>query len=162
ETFEAWRYDEPAFRGENARYDATDEEFVVEVDLARSTTLRATACAVTAPSAEVASASAAPGEAGTVPPGATHGGPLWSARADDGGGVRLGRAGRGRHGAARGHRRRPAVVRPRGRRRRHRRHLAAGRPVGGDRRAGPRARAGARAGAGAGGPSDGGVPPLQH
>lgn len=83
DTFEAWRYDEPAFRGENARYDATDEEFVVEVDLVRSTTLTPTAWAVTAPSVEVASASTAPGEPVEVALPAAEVDQLWYARVTD-------------------------------------------------------------------------------
>lgn len=88
ETFEAWRYDEPPFRGANARYDATDEEFVVEVDLVRSTTLRPTAFAVTGPATELAPVTAAPGEAVAVPLPAADVDQLWFARvADDDGNV---------------------------------------------------------------------------
>ncbi|MBD8045179.1 lamin tail domain-containing protein [Arthrobacter sp. Sa2BUA2] len=39
DSFEAWKYDEPAFRGDAARYDASDDEFVAAVSLLRSTTL---------------------------------------------------------------------------------------------------------------------------
>ncbi len=83
DTFEAWRYDEPAYRGANARYDATDEEFVVEVDLVRSTTLTPTAWAVTTPSTELLSASAAPGEPVEVALRASEVDQLWYARVTD-------------------------------------------------------------------------------
>ncbi|MEE6281576.1 lamin tail domain-containing protein [Georgenia sp. MJ170] len=61
DSFEAWRYDEPLYRGEAARYDDGDDEFVVEVDLIRSTDVTTTSWAVTGESAEVAAAQTATG-----------------------------------------------------------------------------------------------------
>ena len=55
DAFDAWRYDEPAYRGDNARYDASDDEFVAEISLMRDLTLESTAWAVTGPSTELAS-----------------------------------------------------------------------------------------------------------
>ncbi len=83
DSFEAWRYDEPAFRGENARYDITDEEFVVDVDLVRSTTLSPTAVALTEPASEVDAASAAPGEAVGITLEAGDTDRLWYVRVTD-------------------------------------------------------------------------------
>ncbi|WP_114907415.1 lamin tail domain-containing protein [Ornithinimicrobium murale] len=61
DSFEAWRYDEPAFRGDAARYDNTDDEFVVGVHLLRSTDITSTGWALTAPSTVVTTASTTPG-----------------------------------------------------------------------------------------------------
>jgi len=83
DTFEAWRYDEPAFRGENARYDATDEEFVVDVELVRSTTLSPAGWAVSGPSTELVTAATAPGDAVEVPLVATDVDQLWYAQVTD-------------------------------------------------------------------------------
>src|SRR5699024_2830170 len=83
DSFEPWLYDEPAHRGENIRYSATDEEFVVSVDLTRSTTLSPEAFAVTGPATEAAAGSAAPGEAVEVPREAGDVDQLWYVRATD-------------------------------------------------------------------------------
>jgi len=61
DSFEAWKYDEPAFRGANARYDAGDDEFVAAVTLQRSTQLTGTGWAVTGPSTDIDAAQAAAG-----------------------------------------------------------------------------------------------------
>ncbi len=73
DSFEAWRYDEPAFRGDAARYDAADDEFVVGVHLLRSTTVTTTGWTLTGPSSVVATERTAPGTAVEVelPEGAT-------------------------------------------------------------------------------------------
>lgn len=60
DSFEAWRYDEPAFRGEEARYDNADDEFVVGVHLLRSTDVTSTGWSLTGPSTVVATASTTP------------------------------------------------------------------------------------------------------
>ena len=84
DTFESWRYDEPAYRGDDARYDASDEEFVVEVDLVRSTTLQPAMWAVTGPAEEIDGGTVAPGESAQVQlPTATDVDRLWYARVDD-------------------------------------------------------------------------------
>ena len=64
DSFEAWKYDEPEFRGAAARYDAGDDEFVAKVSLRRDTTLAASGWTVTGPSTEA--------DAASVPAGAEH------------------------------------------------------------------------------------------
>lgn len=90
ETFESWRYDEPAYRGEEARYDADDEEFVVEVDLVRTTTLQPAMWAVTGPAEEIDGGTVAPEEAAEVALGdAGDVDRLWYARVSDADGNRV-------------------------------------------------------------------------
>ncbi|QOR72201.1 lamin tail domain-containing protein [Ruania alkalisoli] len=84
DTFEAWAYDEPAFRGSDARYDATDEEFVVAVDLIRSTTLASAGWAVTEPSTQITTADVAPSEAVEVSFESSSKDMLWYGRVVDG------------------------------------------------------------------------------
>ncbi|POH60072.1 hypothetical protein CVS28_03715 [Arthrobacter glacialis] len=54
DSFEAWKYDEPAYRGATARYDAGDDEFVAQVSLIRSTTLKSSQWAQTGSFSEFA------------------------------------------------------------------------------------------------------------
>ncbi len=42
DSFDAWKYDEPDFRGENARYGPEDDEFVVQLSLTRPTSFSTT------------------------------------------------------------------------------------------------------------------------
>lgn len=66
DSFEAWRYDEPAFRGANARYDNGDDEFTVGVHLLRSTTVTTTGWTLSEPTSVVATESTTPGAPVTV------------------------------------------------------------------------------------------------
>ncbi|MGO1317198.1 MAG: lamin tail domain-containing protein [Cellulomonadaceae bacterium] len=83
DSFEAWQYDEPSFRGDNARYSVRNDEFVVGVDLIRSTTLTARSWAVTGAGSELATASTAPGQGVQVPLTAGEVDQLWFAEVTD-------------------------------------------------------------------------------
>lgn len=52
DSFEAWKYDEPSFRGDAARYTAADDEFVAHVSIKRDLALESTTWAVTGPASE--------------------------------------------------------------------------------------------------------------
>lgn len=83
DSFEAWRYDEPAFRGEEARYDNADDEFVVGVSLLRSTSISSTGWSLTGPSTVVATESTTPGTGVAVTLPETDVDQLWFATVTD-------------------------------------------------------------------------------
>ncbi|GAB3045022.1 lamin tail domain-containing protein [Sediminivirga luteola] len=60
--FEAWKYDEPAFRGDDARYGPEDDEFVVQVDLVKPTSFATQAWTVQGTASEEAVVEVAAGE----------------------------------------------------------------------------------------------------
>lgn len=90
DSFEAWKYDEPDFRGEKARYDASDEEFVVNVSLKRNTTLSSTSWAVTGPAVEVSSATDVVGRPMAVDLGTDKRKRVWFVTATDADGNTVG------------------------------------------------------------------------
>ena len=82
DAFDAHRYDEPAFRGENARYTQADDEFVVGLDLRRRTDLATSSWSLLAPSTVAVEESVAAGESTTLTwDGAS--GDRWYARVTD-------------------------------------------------------------------------------
>ncbi|WP_256838566.1 lamin tail domain-containing protein [Ornithinimicrobium faecis] len=83
DSFEAWRYDEPAFRGEAARYDAADDEFVVGVHLLRSTSVTSTGWSLTGPSTVVATGATTPGAEVAVSLPESDADQLWFATVTD-------------------------------------------------------------------------------
>ncbi|MDN4173291.1 lamin tail domain-containing protein [Nocardioides sp. SOB77] len=66
DTFEAWKYDEPAFRGANARYDARDDEFVAKIDLLARRSVATEGWGLTSRSTEVGTATVPAGSPARV------------------------------------------------------------------------------------------------
>ncbi|MFD1860696.1 hypothetical protein EHW97_11170 [Aeromicrobium camelliae] len=62
DSFEAWKYDEPDFRGANARYGPEDDEFVVQLSLQRPTSFATQAWTVQGTASEAATVRVASGE----------------------------------------------------------------------------------------------------
>ncbi|GMA31540.1 lamin tail domain-containing protein [Litorihabitans aurantiacus] len=79
DSFDAWAYDEPGFRGDDARYDAGDDEFVVELSLLRSSEVATASVGLSGPSASVATARLAAGETLNHPWPAQAAGQVWYA-----------------------------------------------------------------------------------
>lgn len=82
--YDAWRYDEPAFRGDKARYDASDDEFVVQLSLNRPTAFRTVGWGVQGASSEAATVTVAAGATAEHRWEAAQAGLLWHAVVTDG------------------------------------------------------------------------------
>lgn len=83
DSFEAWKYDEPNFRGDAARYDAGDDEFVAQVSLIRATELTSSSWAVTGAFKEFAQGELAVGGEQSITLAAGTGAQLWTVSLTD-------------------------------------------------------------------------------